>query len=461
MNPTLRIEPQPGPQTRAMACTADILIYGGAAGGGKSWTLLADPLRNLYDRRFEAVIFRRTTTQVRNPGGLWDEAKGLYFPIGGQPRSGNLSITFNDGLRVKFAHLEFEDTVLDWQGSAVPYIGYDELTHFTQRQFFYMLTRNRSLTGVRGRIRASCNPDPDSWVAGFISWWINQETGFAIPERDGRVRWFIRVKDEFIWGDSEEDLYKKYGRGPEIKPKSVAFISAKLEDNQILMQKDPNYLANLMAQPLVDRMRLLHGNWKFRASAGTLFRKEWFPVVDAIPSGWLRVVRFWDRAATKPSENNHDPDWTRGLKLYKYPDGRFLVADLRSTRDTPAQVERLIKTTASHDGQPVGIRCQRDPGSAGVSEADHFVRMLQGYDVSTAPFSSDKVTRAKPSSAQAEVGNIMVLRAPWNDEFFAELENFGEDSDGHDDIVDTLSGAFNELSDHGLSLADVLYRGGQ
>jgi predicted phage terminase large subunit-like protein len=454
----LTIEPQPGPQTKALACPADILIYGGAAGGGKSWSLLVDPLRNLYDR-FDAVIFRRTTTQVRNPGGLWDEAKKTYMPIGAHPQGSSLSLTFPQGLKVKFAHLEHEDTVYDWQGAAVPFIGYDELTHFSRNQFFYMLTRNRSLTGIRGRIRATTNPDPDSWVAEFISWWIHPETGFPIPERDGVLRYFIRRGDDLHWENSAEEIYEKFGRGPEIQPKSVTFIAAKVEDNKILLEKDPSYLANLEAQNLVDRMRLRHGNWKFRASAGTLFRKDWFPIVDAIPSGWVSVCRFWDRAATRPSEENKDPDWTRGLKVYKYPDGRFLVADLRSTRDTPAQVENLIKNTASHDGHTVSIRCQRDPGSAGVSEAEHFVRMLQGYDVSTAAFSKDKVTRAKPASAQAEVGNIWVLRSPWNNDFFAELENFGEDSGGHDDIVDTLSGAFNELSDFGLSLADVLYRG--
>jgi predicted phage terminase large subunit-like protein len=226
------------------------------------------------------------------------------------------------------------------------------------------------------------------------------------------------------------------------------------------MEKDPAYLGNLLALNRVDRLRLKEGNWNVRAQAGMLFQREWFPVIDAIPSGWLQVVRMWDRAATKPHEGNKDPDWTRGLKMYKYADGTFVVGDLCSIRDTPGQVERLIKTVAGNDTVQVKIVAHQDPGSAGVLEAENFTKLLVGYyvktyvvprDVSTGK--RDKITRAKPVSAQCEGGNIKVLRAGWNDDFFAELENF---PDGvHDDIVDAFSGAFNDLSG-GLSLADVL-----
>jgi predicted phage terminase large subunit-like protein len=130
-----------------------------------------------------------------------------------------------------------------------------------------------------------------------------------------------------------------------------------------------------------------------------------------------------------------------------------VVGDLKSIRDTPAKVEDLIKNVASQDTQSVRIMSQQDPGSAGVSEAHHFVSMLRGYDVRTSPTSKDKVTRAKPVSAQCEVGNVKILRAPWNDEFFTELENFPDGS--HDDIVDVLSGAFNEMSG-GFSILDAM-----
>ena len=81
-------------------------------------------------------------------------------------------------------------------------IGFDELTHFSRSQFLYMLSRNRSTCGVRPYMRATTNPDADSWVADFIAWWIDQDTGLAIPERSGVVRYFTTISDEVIWGDS-------------------------------------------------------------------------------------------------------------------------------------------------------------------------------------------------------------------------------------------------------------------
>jgi predicted phage terminase large subunit-like protein len=444
------IQPQPGPQTMALQSCADILLFGGGAGGGKSFFLLLDPLYEYNNPRFNSVVFRRNTTQVRNPGGLWDDSFEVYSKINGHPREASLQWEMPSGMGVKFAHLENEKTVYDWQGAQVPHIGFDELTHFTEKQFWYMLSRNRSMSGVPGRIRATCNPDCDSWVRSLVDWWIDEE-GYPIPERSGMLRYFIRVEDTLIWADTKQELTDKYGK--EFMPKSFTFIPSKIDDNKILLEKDPSYLSNLLALNRVDRMRLRFGNWNVRPVAGMLFRREWFPIVDAIPSGWISAVRFWDRAATEPSETNPDPDWTRGGLLYKYPNGTFVFADMRSIQATPGVVEDLIKNTAAFDTQAVRIKSQQDPGSAGVHEAEYFIRMLAGYDVRVETMPKDKVTRAKPVSAQCEAGNVKVLRAPWNKEFFSELESFPEGA--HDDQVDVLSGAFNELCG-GLSIADVL-----
>lgn len=451
------IGPQPGPQERFLSTPAEIAIYGGAAGGGKSYALLLEPLRHYTNSKFGAVIFRRNSTQVRNEGGLWDESLALYGPLGAHPREAFLEWRFASGMRVKFAHLEHERSVYDWHGSQIPFIGFDELTHFSERQFFYMLSRNRSTSGVPGYIRATCNPDADSWVRKLIDWWIGED-GYPVADKSGVLRWFIRRDDTLIWGDSRQELIDKYG--PEELPKSLTFIPSKIYDNVILMEKDPSYLSSLRALSRVERERLLGdkekgGNWNIRSTAGNIFRREWFRVLDAIPAGWIQAIRFWDRAATRPNDVNKDPDWTRGLLLFKYPNNTFVVGDLRSMRDTPGRVEDLIKNTAAYDSIRVRIMSQQDPGSAGVSESEHFIRMLIGYDVRTVVISKDKLTRAKPVSAQCEAGNISVLRAAWNEEFFSELESFGIDYKGHDDIVDVLSGAFNELA-VGFSILDAL-----
>lgn len=453
------IGPQQGPQTAFLASEADITIYGGAAGGGKTYGLLLDPLRHHDNGEFGGVIFRKTSVQIRNEGGLWDESMKLYSLLAAKPRESVLNWRFPSGMSMSFANLELEKDVLNYQGSQMPWQGWDELTHFSMQQFFYMISRNRSTSGARSRVRATCNPDPDSWVKTFIRWWLDSEGRYADPAKAGKVRWFIRINDSIIWADTPEEIYKQYGRGDEIQPKSVTFIPSKVQDNRILLETDKNYLGNLLALNRVDRARLLDGDWLARATAGTLFQEQWFPIIDAIPAGWQQVVRMWDRAATKPHEGNKDPDWTRGLKMYKYPDGTFVVGDLCSTRDSPGQVERLIKTVAQNDTQAVKVVAHQDPGSAGVLEAENFTKLLQGYHVQTYPVPRDtqgrrdKITRAKPVSAQSEAGNIRVLRAPWNREFFSELENFPEGT--HDDIADVFSGAFNDLAG-GLSLADVL-----
>lgn len=440
------IRPQPGPQMAFLASAADIAIYGGSAGGGKTWALLMEPLRHVANSEFGAVFFRRSTVQVRNEGGLWDESEKLYPSIGAAPKEHVLQWNFPSGATVSFAHLEHDKTVLNWQGSQIPLICFDELTHFSAKQFWYMVSRNRSMSGVRPYIRATCNPDADSWVAEFISWWIDEKTGLPIPERAGVLRWFVRIGDAIIWGDSPQDLAhhtapNEDGIEAPIPPKSVTFIPAKLSDNRALMAADPSYLASLMALPTVERERLLGGNWKIRAAAGLLFRRGWCEVVDAIPAG-ARWMRGWDLGATPKTESN-DPDWTAGTKIGKLPDGRYLVAHHVRDRLSPSGVEKLIKNTAVTDGNEVQISLPQDPGQAGKSQVTNLTKMLVGFNVRATPESGDKITRFSPFSAQAEAGNVIVLRGPWNEEWFSALEGFPEAA--HDDDADSTSRSFNAL----------------
>src|SRR5258707_912882 len=213
------IAPQPGPQTDFLRTPADICVYGGAAGGGKTVGLILEPLR--YVSRvpgFTAVFFRRTTPQVTNPGGLWDESLNFYPQFGGTPRLRAHEWRWPRAGKIKFSHLQFDTTVYDWQGAQITLICFDELTHFTARQFFYMVSRNRSTCGVRPYIRATCNPDADSWVAEFLAWWIDQETGLPIPERAGVLRHFIRVSEKVVWADRPEELMQQMKLPQDLPP---------------------------------------------------------------------------------------------------------------------------------------------------------------------------------------------------------------------------------------------------
>jgi predicted phage terminase large subunit-like protein len=177
-----------------------------------------------------------------------------------------------------------------------------------------------------------------------------------------------------------------------------------------------------------------------------VFRKEWFEIIDRLPDDVERTTRGWDLAATEPSEANRDPDWTRGVKVAKTRSGLFIVTDLASLRGRPHAVDQLVMDTARTDGREVTQAFWQDPGSAGKSFADHYVRMLVGYDVRIERASKDKLTYAKPVSAQAEHRNIKLMRAPWNEEFLREMEAFDGEGKVHDDIPDGKSRAFLDLT---------------
>lgn len=274
----LMIKPQQGAQEAFLSTPADIAIYGGAAGGGKSFMLLMEPARHFENAKFGGVIFRRETPQITNPGGLWDTSQEIYSVAGGTPREQPKDWKFPSGAKMKFSHLQYENDKNSWQGSQIPYIAFDELTHFTKTQFFYFFSRNRSTSGVKGYMRASCNPDPDSWVAKFIEWWIDQETGYPIPERSGKIRYMVVTGEGEVWFDTRQEAYdfavssgilKASGvedmkLRPEDLIKSVTFIASSIRDNQILIDKDPGYLGALLALPPEERAMLLDGNWKIR-----------------------------------------------------------------------------------------------------------------------------------------------------------------------------------------------------
>ncbi len=433
------IRPQVGPQEKFLSSPADIAIFGGGAGGGKTWALLLEPLRHVANARFGAVIFRRTNPQIRAEGGLWDESQAIYPRLGATARETFLEWRFPGGARIAFAHLEHEQDRFNWDGAQIPLLCFDQLEHFTHRQFFYLLGRNRSTCGVRPYVRATCNPDPDSWLKRFLGWWIDPETGYAIEERSGAIRWFARHGDDVHWADGRDELVRSLGA--EAEPLSVTFIPANVADNKILLAKDPGYLARLRALPMVERERLEKGNWRIRPAAGLYFRRDYFEVVGAAPLD-ARRVRSWDLAATERSEG-HDPDWTVGLKMARAETGLFFVEHVLRFRGSPYKVERAIRNTASADGAGVAIALAQDPGQAGKSQVQHLLNLLAGFIVTARRETGDKITRAGPFSSQAEAGNVKVVRGPWNDAFFAELENFPK---GHDDQVDAAAGALQELT---------------
>lgn len=338
-------------------------------------------------------------------------------------------------------------------GSQITLAIFDELTHFSEGQFFYIVSRMRSTCGVRPYIRATCNPDANSWVAEFIAWWIDQETGLPIPERSGVVRWFVRDGNTLVWGDSPKELRKQFAHWApaQFRPKSATFIAATVYDNQALLKADPDYLANLMSLPLVEREQLLGGNWKIKAAAGLVFKEAWFERVNAVPAG-CKSVTGWDFAGSKVTKANKEPDWTANVKISRSRDGVFYIERAKKDRESELGVQKWMLSMASQDGKPCTISFPQDPAQAGKFQTAVFVRALGGYDVRPSTEVGSKEERARFASAQAEAGNIKIVcpenrNAPGWWDYKAFLSELAQFPDGpFDDFVDALTRALNTLA---------------
>lgn len=440
--------PQPGPQEAFLSTPADIAIFGGAAGGGKTVGLLMEPLRHMNVGGFRAVFFRRTYPRIMGAGAMWDESENLYIGFA-HPVRGDMYWRFPSGARFEFAHMQYESDRLDWKGAQIPYIGWDQLEEFEERQFWYLVSRNRSTCGVAPYIRATCNPVPredptGGWLNRLVSWWIDDESGRPIPERSGVLRYFIRPDDDLEWADDRETLEEKY---PDIPVQSLTFIPANLGDNPLLEEADPGYRGRLLSLPKVERERLLHGNWNTRPGAGEYFQRGWFTVVGAAPAGG-RVVRAWDLAGTRGGSGSR----TAGVRVRMTDERRFIVEDMIRFRGGPGEVKRTVVNTASQDGSDVVVRIPQDPGQAGKAQVKDYAQAMPGYEVRAKSVTGQKETRAGPASAQAEAGNISVLRADWNAAFFRELERFPDEPN---DVADALADAVDELTE---KRAKILWR---
>jgi predicted phage terminase large subunit-like protein len=443
----------PGPQTIAASSRAQILIYGGEAGGGKSHYLLVEPLRCIHIPDFSSTIFRRTYPQIMKAGGIWDKSRALYPKFGGVARESDLTWTFPSGARVQFTQMQHIADRFNYQGLELPLPEFDELTQFDELQFWYIVSRNRATCAMEPYIRATCNPEPFSWVHRLIEWWIDPKTGFAIRERSGVVRWLVR-NDEgtIIWGDSREELMARF---PGEEPISLTFVHATLEDNPAL--NTTGYRASLKALPLYERKLLLEGNWLVRRAAGMRFKRKWFPIVDEVPQRVRRRVRYWDRASTEMSASSPDPDSTSGVRISIDENDIYYVEHRETMMETPGSRDTVIKTIAQQDSS-IGTELwlEQDPAQAGVSERMYLAQHLEMYGPRFMTPTGSKWTRSGPFSAAAENGRVRLVRGRWNDAYLNQLENFVDEralpageKPPHDDDVDASSGAFNVIATGG------------
>jgi predicted phage terminase large subunit-like protein len=437
--------PQPGRQEEFLASEADITIYGGGAGSGKSAAVLLDFARQelIQNSKYAAVVFRRTSPQITNPGGLWDSSMEFYKNMGTIASVGNLTHTFLSGAKIKFAHLQHEKNKYDWQGAEVGRLAFDELTHFTESQFFYLLSRNRTTSGIPTKIRATTNPDANSWVKDLISWWIDDD-GEMIGERSGILRWFIRHEEQTVWGDSRDDLLAEYD---DCEPMSLTFIPATVYDNPKLLEKDPKYISRLKALHPVDRARLLGGNWKIDFTGGTVFSRDWFHRDTFLESEAITVVRFWDLAGTAKEQATKNSCYTAGVKMGR-KGNKYTVLDMYAEQIGAANLEQTILNLAKQDGKKIKVRWELEGGSESMafSAALKTKLNLMGIDGDAVKPRGDKLTRAIPLATEASNGGVAIAYGGWNDQYLTCLQKFdGSRVPLITDVTDASSGAYSVL----------------
>ena len=249
--------PNEGPQTEFLAAPEKDVLYGGAAGGGKSYAMLVDPLRYAHKKAHRALILRRSMPELRE---LIDKSRELYpkaFP-GCKFREVEKLWNFPSGAKIEFGFLERDADVYRYQGQAYSWIGFDEITHLpTEFGWNYLASRLRTTdSSIETYLRCTANP------GGVGAQWVKKR--YVDP---------IDPNTSFVGKDG---LSRK-------------FIPARLDDNPYLAN-DGRYEQMLKALPPVQRRQLLEGNWDVAEGAAFV---EFDPEVHIVAPFYIPVV--WER----------------------------------------------------------------------------------------------------------------------------------------------------------------------
>ena len=350
--------PNPGPQTDFLAASEREVLFGGAAGGGKSYSLLADPMRYFSNAAFSGLILRRTNDELRQlvsesqelypkayPGSKWQEKKSQW--------------TFPSGARLWMTYLERPEDVMRYQGQAFCWIGWDELTqHPTSYSYLYMLSRLRTTDPALPLcVRATTNPGSSghAWVKKmFID---PAPAGKAFDATDIDTGQVLRYPDSHE--KAGQALFQR------------RFIPSKLSDNPYLA-KDGQYEANLLSLPENQRRQLLDGDWAVADGAAFSEFKQSVHVVDPfdIPDNWVRF-----RSADYGYSSYSAVHWYAIDPAYET---LIVYRELYVSKHTGKDLGKAVLDAEQGDSIKFGIldsSCWHQRGQLGPSIAEEMIMM--------------------------------------------------------------------------------------
>lgn len=375
------------------------VLFGGAAGGGKSDALLMAALQYVHLPSYNAVILRRTYADLALPGAIMDRAHDWLAGTDAKWIEKDKCFRFPSGATLTFGYCYRKADVARYKSTEFQFIGIDEVNEWPESWYTFLFSRLRRLKGSKIPLRMRCATNP----GGTYGAW---------------------VKRRFI------DEGAKDGR---------LFIPSRLDDNPSLDALE--YDAALRKLDPVTYEQLRHGNWLV-SGGRQMLRREWFYFIDTPPPR-MRYVRVWDLAASIPTKKNPKPDWTCGAKVGEENES-FCIASVVRLRARPLEVEQQVLKTALMDGPEVDTYLFVDPGQAGASQFDHYARLFGKYGISLMPLPlGNKQSRYKRLSSVAESRRILVVKGNYVTDMFDEFEACP--SSEFDDQLDAVGGAIEAL----------------
>ena len=465
-------------QQKYLNSDAQIILVGGAAGSSKSYVGLMRHLRFAHDPNYKAYCIRKNSSAIMASGGLFQEAVKLYsqFDPNLKIRLKDQKLVFSSGAEVSFSHYENDNAAKKYQGIQISNIFYDEVTHAeNEEQLWWLWSRLRSDADNIHSMWWSCNPDNASWVLKYAMWWLYPEhhplAGRPDPEKNGVIRFLLRINGDLVWGDTREEMIEKYGNPDlpadhkdQIEPISFQGLFGTIEDNPPLNLSNPSYKKNLEALPKLDCERLRWGNWFARPDNSSYFDRADLIELTAPPphTDFVRIVRAYDFAGTLPHDQNRSPDYFASVKMGKLKTGDYVILDITRTRITFGNWVKHIVENSERDGRAVEVILPEDPNAAAKAATSMIAKSLNemGIVAKVRRSPAGKLDSFRPFAASVELGVVSIVtncaNDLWNnitnsnDFFYKELENFDGTRKsgelGHDDMVDCCSLGYMQLA---------------
>lgn len=408
------------------------VLFGGAAGGGKSDALIECAMQYADIPGYSALILRRTFKDLMGENAILDRALSWYrnhwMKLGATYNTDLKRFTFPTALpeepaTLRFGHMATDSDRFNYDGGNYQTICFDEATQFGRVPITHMFQRLRKPTCPFCEAEEKRKPHGGLQHLPLAHVPLRMRYG-SNPGGEGHEFFFDRF---FVNG--------KEGR---------VFIPSKIEDNPSLDLASYEEMLNELDPVMYAQRR--HGDWSIRA-VGNMFKPQWFQgkVLDGEPdpSQWDQACRYWDMAATE----NMDSDWTGGAKGISTKDRRFVISHVARIRSSPGGLEQFVQMHAERDGLYLPIWIEQEGGASGIITLNEYTtRVLKGYTVRGDKKIVSKIVRAQPMSAWCEQGRMYFVRGTWNEPWINELCAFpSEDRKQKDDQVDCTSGAYNKV----------------